>query len=68
MLIEGEENDQGHALEHICDIWDDVDENEAADDYKGCILADNGMVGKFPMECAELRLEQLLRSDWGWKW
>jgi len=60
MLIEGEDYDNGHVPEHICD---DVDENEAADVYKGCIFADNGMVGKYPMERAELRLEQLLRSD-----
>lgn len=63
MLIEDDDYDQGHVMERICDICDDVDENEAADIYKGCMSAGKAMIGKYPMERAELRLEQLLRSD-----
>ena len=60
MLIEGDNGEQEYLMEQICVICNDVNKNEAAGIYKGCMLAGKVMIGKYPMKRAELRLEQLL--------
>lgn len=63
MLIGDEEYDQGHIIQRICEVMEDVDENQASTVFKAAQQSGKSMCGKYPMEHAELYVEQLLRSD-----
>jgi len=63
MLVSDDDYDEGHVLERMVAVCEDISLGEADRIYKGCIAAGKAMIGKYPKEQAELRLEQFLRSD-----
>jgi len=63
MLIGDESYEQAHVMQRICEIMEDMDENQAATVYKQAKQAGKAMCGKYPLEIAEMYAEQLVRSD-----
>ncbi len=63
MLIGDEDYDQAHVIERMCDILEDMDENQAASVFKSAQQGGKAMCGKYPLEHAEMYKEQLIRSD-----
>ena len=63
MLLGDEEYDQGHTIQRICEVMEDIDEGLAATIFKSAQVAGKAMCGKYPLEHAEMYVEQLLRSD-----
>lgn len=63
MLIGDEDYDQAHVIERMCEILEDMDENNAATVFKSAQQGGKAMCGKYPFEHAEMYKEQLLRSD-----
>jgi ATP-dependent Clp protease adapter protein ClpS len=63
MLLGDEEYDVGHIVTRLCEVMEDMDENLAATVFKSAQVAGKAMCGKYPLEHAELYVEQLLRSD-----
>lgn len=63
MLIGDDDYDQAHVVERMCEIIDDMDENQAASVYKSAQQGGKAMCGKYPLEHAEMYKEQLIRSD-----
>jgi ATP-dependent Clp protease adapter protein ClpS len=63
MLIGDESYDQAHVVERLCEIMDDMDENQAAIVYRQAQQGGKAMCGKYPLEHAEMYKEQLVRSD-----
>jgi len=63
LLIGDESYDQAHVIERMCELMDDMDENQAASIFKQAQAGGDAMCGKYPLEIAELYKEQLVRSD-----
>eukprot|EP00586_Coscinodiscus_wailesii_P020106 CAMPEP_0172495552 /NCGR_PEP_ID=MMETSP1066-20121228/71468_1 /TAXON_ID=671091 /ORGANISM="Coscinodiscus wailesii, Strain CCMP2513" /LENGTH=178 /DNA_ID=CAMNT_0013267297 /DNA_START=149 /DNA_END=685 /DNA_ORIENTATION=- len=63
MLLGDEEYDQAHTIQRMCEILEDMDESKAAIVFTGAQQSGKAMCGKYPLEHAELYVEQLLRSD-----
>jgi len=63
MLIGDESYEQAHVMQRICEIMDDMDENQAATIFKSAQQSGQAMCGKYPLEHAEMYKEQLVRSD-----
>jgi ATP-dependent Clp protease adapter protein ClpS len=63
MLIGDASYDQAHVVEKMCEIMEDMDENQAASVYKSAQQSGSAMCGKYPLEHAEMYKEQLVRSD-----
>ncbi len=63
MLIGDDAYDQAHVIERMCEIMDDMDENQAASVFKIAQQGGSAMCGKYPLEHAEMYKEQLIRSD-----
>ena len=63
MLLGDEEYEQEHVITRMCEILEDMDENNAATVFKQAQQGGKAMCGKYPYEHAELYKEQLIRSD-----
>ena len=63
MLLGDEEYDQGHTIQRLCEVMEDIDEGLASTIFKSAQVAGKAMCGKYPLEHAEMYVEQLLRSD-----
>jgi len=63
MLIGDEEYEQAHLITRICEVMEDIDENRASTVFQQAQQSGKSMCGKYPLEHAELYVEQLLRSD-----
>ena len=63
LLIGDDDYDQSHVIERMCEILEDMDENQAASVFKSAQQGGKAMCGKYPLEHAEMYKEQLLRSD-----
>jgi|EP01083_Nonionella_stella_P246588 ATP-dependent Clp protease adapter protein ClpS len=63
MLIGDEDYDQAHVIERMCEVLDDMDENQAASVFKSAQQGGQAMCGKYPLEHAEMFKELLIRSD-----
>uniref|UniRef100_A0A7S1Y2N3 Adaptor protein ClpS core domain-containing protein n=1 Tax=Grammatophora oceanica TaxID=210454 RepID=A0A7S1Y2N3_9STRA len=63
LLIGDEEYDDGHVVERITEIMEDIDENRAVQILKAAQAGGKAMIGVYPLEVAEVYKEQLLRSD-----
>mmetsp|Transcript_13097 Transcript_13097/g.18906 ORF Transcript_13097/g.18906 Transcript_13097/m.18906 type:complete len:175 (-) Transcript_13097:256-780(-) len=63
MLIGDEDYDSAHITERLCAVMEDMDESQAVIVFKGAMSAGKAMCGKYPLEHAEMYVEQLLRSD-----
>merc|ERR1711982_272820 len=64
MLVGDEAYDQGHVVQRICAVMEDIDENRASSIFRDAMGPEGkAMCGKYPLEHAELYKEQLLRSE-----
>lgn len=63
LLIGDDDYDQAHVIERMCEILEDMDENQAASVFKSAQQGGKAMCGKYPLEHAEMYKEQLIRSD-----
>ena len=63
MLIGDEEYEQAHLITRITEVMEDIDENRASIVFQQAQQSGKSMCGKYPLEHAELYVEQLLRSD-----
>lgn len=63
MLLGDEEYDQAHTIQRLCEVMEEIDEGLAATIFKSAQVAGKAMCGKYPLEHAEMYVEQLLRSD-----
>jgi ATP-dependent Clp protease adapter protein ClpS len=63
MLLGDDGADPEHVIKRMCNVMDDMDEDQAATVFQQAKAAGKAMCGKYPYERAELFKEQLLRSD-----
>merc|ERR1712176_811925 len=63
MLIGDDDYDEVHVVERLCEIVEDMDEDQADTVFKQANQSGKAMCGKYPFERAELFKERLIRSD-----
>jgi ATP-dependent Clp protease adapter protein ClpS len=63
MLLGDEEYNVAHVVPRLCELMEDMDENMAGTVFKSAQVSGRAMCGKYPLEHAELYVEQLIRSD-----
>jgi ATP-dependent Clp protease adapter protein ClpS len=63
MLLADDGYDIEHVITRMCNVMDDMDQDQAKTVLEQAQMSGKAMCGKYPFERAELFKEQLLRSD-----